>query len=56
MKKIYYWIMRKLYPKDSWFWTEGWQAEEQKVDNAIKKGEGKTFNSMDEFIDSLDDD
>jgi len=38
----------------SWYWTEAWQKMERKADEDIDKGNYVTFNSMDDFIASLD--
>ncbi len=36
-----------------WFWTEEWQKGEREVDELIQRGEFETFDSMEEFINSL---
>jgi hypothetical protein len=37
----------------SWFWTEEWQAGEREVDDYIAAGNVETFDSMEEFLDTL---
>ena len=39
----------------SWFWTDEWQAGERKVDKYIAAGNFETFDSMEEFLDTLGD-
>ena len=39
----------------NWFWTEEWQAGERKVDEYIEAGDFETFDSMEEFLDTLGD-
>ena len=41
--------------EQSWFWTEEWQAGERKVDEYIEAGNVQTFDSMEEFLDTLGD-
>lgn len=36
-----------------WFWTEEWQEGEREVDELIQRGEFETFDSMEEFINTL---
>jgi hypothetical protein len=38
----------------AWFWTEEWQAMEREADQAIAAGETKTFDSVEEFLEELD--
>ena len=38
----------------AWFWTERWQAMEREVDEHVGAGHVKTYESVDEFLDSLD--
>lgn len=38
-----------------WFWSEEWQAGERKVDEHIQRGEFETFDTMEDFLDSLGD-
>jgi|GEM_PF-4954898 len=38
----------------SWYWTRAWQEMERKADEDVRKGNYQTFNSMDDFIASLD--
>ena len=51
MKSIYYWIMRKLHPKDAWFWTKQWQEKERKVDKEVG---GKVYDSIKRAFEDLD--
>lgn len=42
-------------PKDqAWFWSEKWQAEERIVDEQIKNGQIKSFDTIDALIEDLD--
>lgn len=42
-------------PKDqAWFWTEKWQKEERIVDEQIKTGQLKVFETIDNLIEDLD--
>ncbi len=38
-----------------WFWTDEWQEKEWEVDEHIRKGEIQTFDTIEEFLESLDD-
>ena len=38
----------------AWFWTESWQRGERRVDDYIMRGEFEEFDTMDEFLRSLD--
>jgi len=40
--------------EQSYFWTTEWQAKEYKADLAIVEGRVKSFETMDEMIDFLD--
>ena len=37
-----------------WFWTERWQAMEREVDDHLRRGEVKVFDSPEEFFADLD--
>lgn len=37
----------------SWFWTEEWQEGEHQVDKYIAEGNVQSFDTMEEFISSL---
>ena len=37
----------------AWFWTEEWQEGERKVDEYIAAGDFETFDSIEEFLDTL---
>ncbi|MEV0532610.1 AbrB/MazE/SpoVT family DNA-binding domain-containing protein [Kitasatospora sp. NPDC050463] len=40
----------------AWFWSPGWQAREQEVDEALAQGErGEVFEDGEEFLKSLAD-
>jgi hypothetical protein len=39
----------------SWFWTDEWQAGEREVDEYIANGDFETFDTMEEFLDTLGD-
>jgi len=41
-------------PKDQeWFWTEEWQRGEREVDEALARGEYKSFDSVDALLADL---
>jgi hypothetical protein len=47
-------VRPKHIPKDqAWFWTDEWQAGEREVDEALARGEYKTFNSVEEMLADL---
>lgn len=37
----------------AWYWTDEWQAGERKVDEYIDAGNFETFDSMEEFLNTL---
>ena len=37
----------------AWFWSEKWQAAERQVDTDLANGLYETFDTMDEFLDDL---
>ncbi len=37
----------------AWYWTEQWQQGEREVDEALKYGEYKDFESVDELVNEL---
>lgn len=39
----------------AWFWTQAWQAGEAEASAEIERGEGRTFDSGDDFLASFDD-
>ena len=40
--------------EQAWFWTDEWQAGEKEVDRLIAKGEIHSFDSMAEFLETLE--
>ena len=38
----------------AWFWSAGWQEEEKKVQEGIKKGKLKRSSGVEEFLAELD--
>ena len=40
--------------EQAWFWTDEWQAGEKEVDCLIAKGEIHSFDSMAEFLETLE--
>ena len=38
----------------AWFWTDEWRAKEREVDEYISQGYVQSFDSMKEFLDSLE--
>lgn len=41
--------------EDAWYWTPEWQAWEQEADEDLQVGRYEVFDSMDDFIASLDE-
>lgn len=39
----------------AWFWTDAWQAGERAASEELAAGKGKTYESGDEFLASLDE-
>ncbi len=39
----------------AYFWTKSWQEGEREADEDIKTGRVKTFNSVDELLEDLDE-
>jgi antitoxin PrlF len=49
-------VLRPLATVDrsqAWFWTEDWQAGEREASEQARRGEGQTFESGADFLDSL---
>ena len=47
-------VKPKHTPKDqAWFWTKEWQKGEREVDEALARGEYKSFDSIDELLADL---
>ncbi len=44
-----------ILPDQAWFWTERWQKMEREVEEDIAAGRTKTFDSVDDFINYLDE-
>ena len=44
-----------IHPEQAWFWTERWQKMEREVEEDIAAGRTKTFDSVDDFINYLDE-
>ena len=42
-------------PEQRWFWTFDWQYDEAKVERDINLGNIETFETMEEFLESLKD-
>ncbi len=42
-------------PDQAWFWTERWQKMEREVEEDIAAGRTETFDSVDDFINYLDE-
>lgn len=40
--------------EQAWFWTDEWQAGEREVDDHIARGEIESFDSMTEFLETLE--
>ena len=43
----------EINPKQAWFWSSEWQAGEKQVNQYISRGEIETFDSMEEFLNTL---
>lgn len=41
-------------PGQEWFWTEAWQAAEREVEADLAAGRYETFETMEEFLESLE--
>jgi hypothetical protein len=41
--------------EQQYFWTPEWQAKEREADEAIAEGRVRTFDTMDDMIDFLDE-
>ena len=41
--------------EQAWFWTSEWQMGEHKVNEYLEAGNYETFDSMEEFLDTLKD-
>lgn len=41
-------------PGQEWFWAEQWQAAERKVEADLEAGRFETFDTMEEFLASLE--
>jgi predicted transcriptional regulator len=41
-------------PGQEWFWTERWQAAEREVEADLEAGRFETFDTMEEFLASLE--
>ncbi len=39
----------------AWFWARGWQEEEKKVEEDLRKGRVKTSKNVEEFIRELEE-
>ena len=39
----------------SWYWTEAWQAMEAEADRDLAEGRYQVFDSVEEFLRSLDE-
>jgi antitoxin PrlF len=50
-------VLRPLATVDrsqTWFWTPEWQAGEREATEQARRGEGKTFKTGTDFLDSLE--
>jgi hypothetical protein len=46
----FHWVLNS----QLWFWTDEWQAGEREVDEDIKAGRVESFDTIDEFMSSLE--
>jgi len=40
-------------PDQAWFWTPEWQAGELRVDEYIREGNYETYDTMEDFLNTL---
>jgi hypothetical protein len=45
----------RIAAEQTYFWTPEWQAKEQAADRAIAEGRVRTFDTMDQMLDFLDE-
>lgn len=43
-------------PDQAWFWTDEWQEKEREADEDFANGRFESYDSVDEFLASLNDD
>lgn len=48
-------MMDNTNPEQAWFWTDKWQEGERQVEEYIRDGNVQSFDSMEEFLASLDE-
>lgn len=39
----------------AWFWTDRWQAGEREASEEFARGDGTTYDNVEDFLESLDD-
>ena len=44
-----------FYSDQDWYWTEAWQAMEAEADRAYAEGRYQVFDTLEDFLASLDD-
>lgn len=54
MRRIRWWINRRRFPDQAWFWTPRWQAGEREASNDIAYGRVRTFSTGEELLAWLD--
>jgi hypothetical protein len=47
------WVPLPTDRSQAWFWTEDWQAGEREASEQARRGEGQTFETGADFLDSL---
>lgn len=53
---IYYYNGWKMVPtEDLWYWSPEWQRKEAEAFNDIKEGHIESFDSIDDFFNSMDE-
>ncbi len=45
---------QEIKPGQEWFWSEAWQNAEHQVESDLAAGDFETFDTMDEFLRSLE--
>lgn len=43
-------ILRRIDMDQLWFWTEAWQKKERRAEQAIRKGQVKRFENVEDLL------
>ncbi|MBC8438079.1 MAG: hypothetical protein H8D87_00125 [Deltaproteobacteria bacterium] len=52
---LYHGDTYRVNTKQLWFWTDEWQNGERQVDEHIRNGNVQSFDTMDEFLRTLEE-